>query len=144
MNDLEAIDALTRDLYAAISFEEGEKPDLDGLKGLFLSPGNLINNNEENPMVWDLEAFVETYRQQLSGGAVHSFVEEEISAQTDLFGSVAHRFSTYQARFRAGQSEAVILGINSIQFIKTGGAWRVVSIIWNDQKEDLPIPEKYL
>ena len=95
-------------------------------------------------MIWNLEAFIETYRQQLSGGALHSFIEEEISDQTELFGSVAHRFSTYQARFRAGQSEAVIQGINSIQFIKTGGAWRVVSIIWNDQKEDLPIPEKYL
>jgi hypothetical protein len=144
VKDLEAIALLTRDLYAAISFEEGEKPNLDRLKNLFLSPGNLINNNEEHPMIWDLEAFIETYRQQISGGAVHSFIEEELSEQTELFGSVAHRFSTYQARFRAGPSEAVIQGINSIQFIKTGGAWRVVSIIWNDQKEDFPIPEKYL
>ena len=77
-------------------------------------------------------------------GRCHSFAEEEISGRTELFGSIAHRFSTYQARVQAGDSEAVILGINSIQFIKTGGAWRVVSIIWNDQKEDLPIPEKYL
>ena len=100
MKDLEAIDLLTRNLYAAISFEEGGKPDLDRLKDLFLSPGNLINNNEAHPMIWNLEAFIETYRQQLSGGALHSFIEEEISDQTEIFGSVAHRFSTYQTRFR--------------------------------------------
>ena len=81
---------------------------------------------------------------RLAAGAVASFAEEEITGRTDIFANIAHRFSTYQARVRAGDSEAVILGINSIQFIKTGGAWRVVSIVWNDQKEDLPIPEKYL
>ena len=144
MDEIESLDLLTRNLYAAISFGAGGKPDLQRLKSLFLLPGILINNNLEAPVVWDLEAFIETYRQQISGGAVHSFMEEEITSRTELFGAIAHRFSTYQARVQEGDSEAVIQGINSIQFIKTGGAWRVVSIIWNDQKEDLPIPEKYL
>jgi hypothetical protein len=144
MKDLEAIDLLTRNLYAAISFGAGGKPDLSGLRSLFLPPGNLINNNEENPLVWDLEAFVEIYRHQIATGAVASFAEEEITGRTEIFGNIAHRFSSYQARVQAGDSEAVILGINSIQFLKTGGVWRVVSIVWNDQKEDRPIPEKYL
>jgi hypothetical protein len=143
MNDLEAIAQRTKALYAAISFAPGKHPDLDGLKRLFLLPGNLINNNEENPEAWDVEAFLESYRQQISSGAVASFVEEEISGRTEIFGNIAHRFSTYQARFPAANSEAVILGINSIQFIKTGGVWQVVSIIWNDRKEDRPLPEKY-
>jgi hypothetical protein len=144
MDDREAIDLLTTDLYAAISFRPGGKPDLDRLKGLFRLPGILVNNNGEEPVVWDVEGFVHTYGQQIDGGSVHSFMEEEITDRTELFGAVAHRFSTYQARFRGEDSAAVIQGINSIQFIKTGGAWRVVSIIWNDQKEGLPIPEQYL
>jgi hypothetical protein len=143
MNDLETIDLRTKELYAAITFVPGKHPDLNRLKSLFLLPGILINNNEENPVVWDLETFVEIYREQLSSGAVASFTEEEISRRTEIFGNIAHRFSTYRARIQAGDSESVILGINSIQFIKTQGAWQVVSIIWNDQKEDRPIPEKY-
>lgn len=144
MKDLETIDLLTRNLYSAISFTLGKHPDLNRLKGLFLPPGKLINNNEENPLVWDVEAFAEIYRHQIAAGEVASFAEEEITGRTEIFSNIAHRFSTYQARIQAGDSEAVILGINSIQFIKTGGAWRVVSIVWNDQKEDLPIPKKYL
>jgi hypothetical protein len=144
MDELESLDLLTRDLYASISFTPGRHPDLNRLKSLFLPPGKLINNNEEEPLVWDVEAFAEIYRHQIATGAVASFAEEEITGRTDIFANIAHRFSTYQARVRAGDSEAVILGINSIQFIKTQGVWRVVSIVWNDQKEDRPIPEKYL
>jgi hypothetical protein len=144
MNDSESIDLLTADLYAAISFRPGEEPNLEKLKSLFLLPGVLINNNGEVPVVWDVAAFSETYRQQIAAGAVHSFMEEEIIDRTELFGAIAHRFSTYQARFRGEPAEAVIQGINSIQFIKTGGAWRVVSIIWNDQQEDRPLPAEYL
>jgi hypothetical protein len=69
--------------------------------------------------------------------------KEEISGRTEIFGNIAHRFNTYQARFRATNSKAVILEINSIQFIKTQGPWPAVSIVWNDQQEDRPIPEKY-
>jgi hypothetical protein len=144
MNDREAIDLLTADLYTAISFRPGEEPNLEKLKGLFLLPGILINNNGETPVVWDVAAFSETYRQQLAAGAVHSFMEEEITDRTELFGTVAHRFSTYQARLRGRQSDAVIQGINSIQFLKTGGSWRVVSILWNDEGERRPIPQVYL
>ena len=143
MVDLQEIDQLTKELYAAISFEPGGQPGLDRLPGLFQPPGTLINNNGKEPVIWDVAGFMETYRQQIAAGAVHSFMEEEITDRTELFGAIAHRFSTYQARFRGEPAEAVIQGINSIQFIKTGGVWRVVSIIWNDEAEGRPIPEEY-
>jgi hypothetical protein len=144
MTELESLDQLTRGLYAAISFQPGGAPDLEKLQRLFLLPGNLINNNGEAPVVWDVAAFIETYRGQIAAGAVHSFMEEEITDRTELFGAIAHRFSTYQARFRGEPAEALVQGINSIQFIKTGGVWRVVSIIWNDRQEGRPLPEEYL
>jgi hypothetical protein len=144
LDDLEAIDQLTRDLYAAISFRPGGAPDLGKLESLFLLPGVLINNNGETPVVRDVAGFTETYRQQIAAGAVYSFMEEELAERTELFGAIAQRFSTYQARFRGEPGEAVIQGINGIQFIRTGGVWRVVSIIWNDETEGRPIPEEYL
>jgi hypothetical protein len=114
MNDREALDLLTADLYAAISFRSGEEPDLKRLKSLFLLPGLLINNNGKAPVVWDAAGFIETYRQQIVAGAVRSFREEEITDLTELFGAIAHRFSTYQARFQERPTEVVIQGINSI------------------------------
>ena len=93
-NDSESIDRLTTDLYTAISFAPGEKPDLNRLRGLFLPPGILINNNEDHPVIWDLEEFSETYQRQIDSGAVVSFIEKEIVDRTERFGTIAHRFST--------------------------------------------------
>jgi hypothetical protein len=145
MNDREAIDLLTADLYAAISFEADGEPDLEKLKRLFLPQGLLINNNsEEYPVIWDPEEFIATYRQQIESGAVLSFLEKEIAGRTDLFGTVAHRLSTYEARFRTADGDFPVRGINSIQYLKTDNSWRVVSILWNDEAEGRPIPEAYL
>lgn len=144
MVDLQEIDQLTKELYAAISFKPGGQPGLDRLPGLFQSPGTLINNNGDQPVVWDPEDFIETYRQQIESGAVVSFVEEEISSRTELFGAVAQRFSTYQARFRTAKGDFAVRGINSIQFLRTDNAWRVVSILWFDENEDHRIPIRYL
>jgi hypothetical protein len=144
LDNLEALDQLTRDLYAAISFKPGEEPDLEGLKRLFWPPGLLINNNEANPVVWEVEGFIATYRQQIESGAVLSFLEKEIAGRTDLFGTVAHRLSTYEARFRTADGDFPVRGINSIQYLKTDNSWRVVSILWNDEAEGRPIPEAYL
>lgn len=145
MDNLEALDQLTRDLYAAISFEEGGEPELEKLKRLFLPQGLLINNNsEEYPVIWDPEEFIATFRQQIDSGAVISFREREIAGRTELFGTVAHRLSTYEARFRTADGDFPVRGINSIQYLKTDNSWRVVSILWNDEAEGRPIPEAYL
>jgi hypothetical protein len=144
LNNLEALDILTAELYAAISFEAGGKPDLEKLKGLFLPQGLLINNNEEHPVIWDPEEFSATYRQQIDSGAVLAFFEKEIAGRTELFGTIAHRFSTYEALFRTADGDFPVRGINSIQYLKTDNAWQVASILWNDEAEERPIPREYL
>jgi hypothetical protein len=144
MNDLEALDILTAELYAAISFEEGGEPDLEKLKSLLLPQGVLINNNEEHPVIWDPEEFIATYRQQIDSGAVVAFLEKEITGRTELFGTIAHRLSTYEARFRTADGHLPVRGINSVQYLKTSNAWKVVSILWNDEAEGRPIPQEYL
>lgn len=143
ISDQEALDLLTAQLYAAISFEKGGEPDLEKLKSLFLPQGLLINNNEEHPVIWNPEEFIATYRQQIDGGAVVAFLEKEITGRTGLFGTIAHRRSTYEARFRTADGTFPVKGINSIQYLKTSNAWKVVSILWNDEAEGRPVPEEY-
>ncbi len=40
----------------------------------------------------------------------------------ELLGRIAHRFSTYEARFDLDEPKPFSVGINSIQFIRVGGA----------------------
>ncbi len=67
----------------------------------------------------------------------------EIHEVTEVFGKIAHRFSTY-ALFINEQNDPVSKGINSIQLIKESNLWKVSSMLWNDQTTTLSIPEKYL
>jgi hypothetical protein len=142
--DMEEIDRVTRAPYSSICFEEGGKPALDRLRNLFLPEGKLINNNDDTPVMMSVDRFIETINQQLSNGSLRSIYEAEMSSRTELFGKIAHRFSTYEATFHLDGSERSVIGINSIQMIKTSQSWFVTSLVWNDQSEHRPIPGKYL
>ncbi|KQC15770.1 MAG: hypothetical protein WCY97_06655 [Methanothrix sp.] len=140
--DLRMIEELTNSLYSCISFRQGEKPELARLKSLFIKEGILINNNDD-PLIFTIYQFVEAIEEQLSAGSLRSFSEREVAERTDIFGKVAHRFSTYEARFDPDDPEPLTVGINSIQLVKVDGSWRVSSIVWNDESESRRIPEKY-
>ena len=131
-------------LYRSVCFRKGERPDTQGLHEIFLAGGRLINCDEEPPAVMTLEGFIGEMERQMAGGTVGEFHEKEIAHRTDLFGRVAQRFSTYEARFDWNAKEPFAVGINSIQLIETGGAWKVASLVWNNETDVLKIPAVYL
>ena len=143
-SDSERIEAATKALYASICFEAGGQPSVERLRDLFMPDGRLMNNNGAAPVVMSVDDFIAAYEQQRAAGHVTAFYEGELSARTELFGKIAHRFSTYEAKFDLAASEPFSVGINSIQFIKVDDRWRVASMVWNDETETLKIPQEYL
>lgn len=141
--DLIEINGLTNSLYLCISFRKGARPDIEMLKDLFIKEGMLINNNGD-PMIFTIDQFVDAIDYQVSAGSLTSFSEKEVAERTEIFGNIAHRFSTYEARFDPDDPDPLSIGINSIQLLKVEGSWRVGSIVWNDEKEGRRIPERYL
>jgi len=138
------IDELTARLYSSICFEEGGSPAVEQLYDVLLPEGLMIRNDGEQPTIMSVEDFVRTYKQRISSGEITSFYEGELSAITEIFGKIAHRFSTYETKFDLTKTEPFSIGINSIQFVMIGGHWRISSIVWNNQTDELKIPEKYL
>ncbi|MCH7603069.1 MAG: hypothetical protein IIB54_09905 [Planctomycetes bacterium] len=61
----------------------------------------------------------------------------------DVFGSIAHAFSTYETR-REPDAIPVARGINSLQAMHDDKGWRIVSIFWTGESDRNPIPEQYL
>ena len=141
--DQTKIDELTNSLYSCISFRQGEMPDLARLKSLFIKEGMLINNNDD-PLIFTIDRFADAIGYQISAGSLKSFSEREIAERTEIFGKIAHRFSTYEARFDPDDAEPLSVGINSIQLAKVGDSWLVSCLVWNDESEDRRIPEKYI
>lgn len=90
---------------------------------------------------WDVEGFVADAR---SAYAAEGFWEREVWGRTERFGSMAHRFSSYESRVGTETSEPVARGINSIQLVRHGGRWWIASVVWDVEGEGQPIPAGYL
>lgn len=140
---MQNLDELTQALYQSISFKKGERPDLQGLARLFYEGARLVDNNGELPQEFSVQKFIHVVEEQIRTGSLTAFKEQEVAARTEVFGNIAHRFSTYEAYLNEGEAEPFSIGINSIQFIKVEDSWYVYSMVWNDQQQDRLIPAKY-
>ena len=72
------------------------------------------------------------------------FHEVEIARTVQQFGNVTHAFSTYESRRTLSDAEPFMRGINSIQLFDDGTRWWVLSIYWQQERPDAPIPAQYL
>ncbi len=73
----------------------------------------------------------------------NGFFEKEIARRTEQFGHIAHVWSTYESRHTVDDPEPFMRGINSIQLFYDGTRWWIVTIYWQHESTEHPLPEKY-
>ena len=143
--DVGSVDAIVAALYGSVSGPPGPR-DWDRVRSLF-APGGWVAPVENRPgggataRIVSLEAFVERSSRNVSR---EGFYEKEIARRTEAFGSIVHVFSTYEHRRSADDPHPFRRGINSIQLLKDGDRYWVVSVYWDTEREGTPIPEQYL
>jgi hypothetical protein len=71
------------------------------------------------------------------------FYERQVKVSSDVYGHIAHLWSTYEIR-PTPDGKAQVRGINSIQAVNDGTRWRVLEIQWQAETPDEPVPAKYL
>jgi hypothetical protein len=147
--DVASADAIIAALYDVISGPAGQKRDWNRFRSLFIPDGRLIvargrrdsTSGQILPRVMTPEGYM-----QLAGAGLEKagFFEREISQVSETFGAVTHRFSTYESLRSADDPKPFARGINSIQLLNDGTRWWVVTIFWDSERPDNPIPERYL
>lgn len=142
--DVSSIDGLIDVLYESITFTEGEKPDLERFSSLFIPNAPFIRITPDGPNTMDLDSFVSSFSDRVSSGTLKSFYEAEVSRKTNSFGGIAQVFSTYKKGMNTTAPQSLGRGINSIQLFHDGRRWWACGITWEDERDDNPIPEKYL
>ena len=146
--DVESIDAIVAALYEAISFEPPGLPEWDRLRSLFHPEGRLVPpaGDDGRAPVLTVEEFIENSTRFIQEGELgeRGFHESELGRRTERFGKVAHAFSAYASRYTADDPEPFSRGINSIQLLREGERWWVLSIAWDVETPESPIPEEYL
>jgi len=142
--DVSSVDAVVRAIYEAISFREGDAPDISRFRSLFNPNAQFIRITQDSVDTMDIESFTASFRERVETGVLKSFYEAEISRKTHAFGSIAQIFSTYYKRMNTEDPEGFIRGINSLQLYYDGQRWWISSILWEDERGDNLIPQEYL
>jgi len=128
--------AMTR-FFRAVSFKAGEQPAYDELATLFVPGAKLIRAGGAAPEISSLDGFARARRRAINGGELTSFEETELAHTTELFGNIAHRFSSYAKRGTTKQGSIDVRGAISTQFIRSeAGSWRITSMAWDDERRD--------
>ena len=148
--DVASIDAIITAAYDSISGPPGKR-DWNRERSLFISGARLIpttgNAGETNlvgeivPHILDIDGFIARVCDYVEK---NGFFEKEIARRTEIFGNIAHVFSTYESRHKAEDPKPFARGINSIQLMNDGKRWWIVTVFWQGEGPDNPLPEKYL
>ena len=140
-SDVASIDAIIGALYHVISGNAGEARDWDRMRTLFHPGARLIPTRPTQG--GGAEARVMTLQEWIDGAtgyfAREGFHEREIGRRVERYGNVAHAFSAYES-VRTPSDAPFARGVNSIQLLKDGGRWWVVTIFWDSEREGNPVP----
>lgn len=143
--DVATPDAIIDAVYASISGPAGQPRDWARFRSLLIPGARLIPSARRTPgattpVVWSAEEYIAAAGPGLER---QGFFEREIHRTTDAFGAVLHAFSTYDSK-RTPDGQPFARGINSFQLYSDGTRWWIVTIFWDAETADKPIPPKYL
>jgi hypothetical protein len=143
-DDVKSLDAIMKAIYDVISGPPGPR-DWNRFQSLFIPEAHLIFSGKSKEGKSVHRAMSPTEYQAQAGGFFlkEGFFENSVVNKVDQFGTVAQVFSTYESRHEKG-AQPFSRGINAIQLLNDGTRWWVVSILWDSERPDNPIPEKYL
>jgi hypothetical protein len=144
--DVSSMDAIVAALYDVISGPAGQARDWDRMRSVFAPGGRLIpsvagERGGATARVLDVDGYIERVRPTFER---NGFFEREVARKTEAFGNIAHLFSTYESRHAPSDDAPFARGINSIQLLKDGDRWWVVTVFWDAERPGNALPAQYL
>jgi hypothetical protein len=104
-----------------------------------LSPLAKAEDGTYTPHILTVDGWIEAVRKRGSA----AFYERQVKVSSDVYGHIAHLWSTYEIR-PTPDGKAQVRGINSIQAINDGKRWRVIEFLWEAETPAETIPARYL
>ena len=129
--------------YEASSFLDSGSADPEGFREPFTPDARLAYVRDGELVERTVDEYVEIRRGIIQSGEIESLEEWELDGRTEFFGNVAQRISSYAVRID-GASELAERGVMSFQLVRVGGVWRVNSLTWQAESDDLQLPERFL
>ena len=144
--DVSSVDAIIKAVYDVISGPAGEKRNWDRMRTLFVQDARMMPTGKRSTgegvrRALSIEDYISSSGPFLEK---NGFFETEIGRKTEQYGNIVHVFSTYESRKEKADEKPFMRGINSFQLWNDGKRWWVLTIFWESESKENPIPEKYI
>lgn len=146
-DDTTTLDGILAALYDSISGPAGVERDGERFRSLFLEEGarlvrtSIAEDGAASVVVMGVDEYLRAANEYFQENA---FYEREIARRVARFGHVTHALSTYESRRDEAEAEPFARGVNSIQLFHDGRRYRVVTVFWDFERPDNPVPAEYL
>lgn len=133
---------MTWALYSAVSAEPGQR-NWDAVRQHYHPEARLVRTGI-NPdgthfaRVMTLDAYIENVEALLKDV---QFTEVELSHEAVVFGNVARLTSVYEFTWKSATEARQGRGVNFFTVIRDDGRWRIMSIVWDNERAGLALPK---
>jgi hypothetical protein len=133
---------MTAALYRVLSVAPAQR-DWEALRPLYHPEARLVRTGvgpDGKPFVhvFTLDAYIENIRQLLDDET--RFSEVEIAQESVVFGNVARLTSVYEFSWQSPKETRRGRGVNFFTLVCEDGQWRVMSIVWDNERPGLALP----
>ena len=141
--DVKSTDSILAAVYSVISGPAGER-DWNRFRSLFLPGATLTSAGKDRQ--GNIHVRPRTVEQYVTGAGgyfdQHGFFESPIVSRVQTFGNIAHILCSYESRNAVGEAPFA-RGINSFELAYDGKRWWIVSILWDEERPDNPLPKEF-
>lgn len=141
LEQVRTIDDIVASIYEIISGEKGEERDWDLMHTVFHPDARLMYGNEKEMNFLTVNEYISRFRESLKQ---NKFYEKPVNNEIDVYGNMAHVWSTYQRFSKENGGKELSSGLASIQLFHDGDRWWVLGVYWKNEMPHDPIPEAYL
>lgn len=144
--DVSSIDGIMKAVYDVISGPAGQMRDWNRMRSLFIPGARLIptgrgQDGKHGAQVWTLEEYISKVGPRLEE---NGFFERELGRVEERYANIVHLMSAYDSKRKADDPQPFTRGVNSFQLMYDGARWWVVTIFWQGETPDNPIPAKFI
>lgn len=143
--DVSSLDGIVKALYECVSGPAGQPRQWSRDQTLYIEGVHFVAMHEDSARhvtarVMTYQQFVDLTDAKLVKGG---FFESEIHRKTQRFGNIANVLSTYESRY-TNDGPVIDRGVNSIELFWDGHRWWIVTVIWDRERPDNPMPKELL
>lgn len=137
--------SMTTALYAVVSAAPGER-DWQGIRHYYHPHARLVRTGLDASgapfaKVMSFDEYVENVETLLRDVR---FAELELTHEALIFGNVARLTSVYEFTWESSAGTRRGRGVNFFTIIRDDGAWKIMSIVWDNERAGLSLPSQLL